>query len=335
MLVQLSERLIPAVETEMRAVMNADGQRPTLYDGMIHYHMGWVTAEMEPDEVPSGKRIRPLLCLLCCESAGGNWRQAVPAAASIEILHNFTLVHDDIQDHSPTRRGRPTVWTIWGVEQAINTGDAMFAQAHLAMVRLAAMGVDAGITVHALRRLDETCIELTKGQHADMLFEGKESVSVDDYLTMINGKTAVLLSLAAELGALIAGKDSAIVEHYAQFARNLGLAFQVRDDILGIWGDESAIGKSAATDIETRKKSLPVLYGLGRSGVLTSLYQETPSPTDFVARAISLLDSCGARQYAEQMESQFTEEALGHLTETGHEGDGLDALARFLLGRTS
>ncbi len=334
-LVSLSKKMIPPVEAEMRRVLNANGQKPNWFDGMIHYHMGWADADLNVAESPAGKRIRPLLCLLCAEAAGGDWRQAVPAGAAIEILHNFTLVHDDIQDKSPTRRGRQTVWKLWGENQAINAGDAMFAQAHLAMCNLLERGVAAGIVVQALRRLDETCLELTKGQHADMDFENRQNVSVSEYLAMIDGKTAALLALAAELGALIAGKDEATVNHYAQFARYLGLAFQVRDDILGVWGDEAEIGKSAATDIETRKKSLPVLYGLERSQPLRALYAAQPMPADFVPRAVSWLDEAGAQAYCEEMEQEYTDTAWGHMAALGETSQGLQTLTQFLLGRKS
>ena len=335
LLKNLAQTYLPAVVEEMKTVLNVTEETPTLFDGMIHYHMGWATADLQPDNVSAGKRIRPLLCLLACEAAGGDWQQTVPAAAAIEILHNFTLVHDDIQDHSPTRRGRETVWKIWGMEQAINTGDAMFAQAHLAMARLLERGVAPEVVVQAIRRLDETCIELTKGQHADMDFETRDTVTVDEYLAMIDGKTAALLALAAELGALVAGKPADVVDHYAQFARYLGLAFQVRDDILGIWGDESAIGKSAATDIETKKKSLPVLYGLEKSANLRGLYAEEPTPAGFVTQAIALLDETEALAYTEGVEGKYTQVALDHMAEVGEMSENLRGLTAFLLGRES
>jgi geranylgeranyl diphosphate synthase type I len=247
-------------------------------------------------------------------------------------------IHDDIQDKSPTRRGRPTLWTIWGSEQAINSGDAMFALAHIAMARLLERGVPAPIVVRALRRLDETCLELTRGQYNDMRFEQEETVMVDEYLAMINGKTAALLSLSTELGALIAGKDEETVAHYADFGRELGLAFQVRDDILGIWGDENLIGKSAATDIETRKKSLPVLYGLEQSERLRELYGRSENGDNFVEEAIRLLDEVDARQFTNNYERSYSHSALNHLEAVDPQGQGAEAihqLVTLLLNRES
>lgn len=333
---QLSEQMRQAVNAEMKAVLQATDETPNLFYGMMHYHMGWRDEQLQPADVHAGKQIRPVMCLLACQAAGGDWQQAVPAAAAIELLHNFSLIHDDIEDASPTRRGRQTLWTIWGTEQAINAGDAMFALAHLAMNRLVNRGVAAETAVTALRRFDETCLGLTQGQHADMDFEQREVVTVDEYLAMITGKTAVLVSLCTELGALIAGADPQTVEHYAQFGRNLGLAFQVIDDILGIWGDEAVIGKSASTDILTKKKTLPVLYGLNHNGALRQLYAQEQTDEAFVQQAIQVLNTTGARDYAIERATYYSENALQHLEEaapTGPAYTALNQLSAMLLQR--
>lgn len=330
------EKMIPALEAEMRTVLQANGQQPDLFYGMMHYHMGWVDSELNPADINGGKRIRPILCMLTCAAAGGAWEQAVPAAAAIELLHNFSLIHDDIEDASPTRRGRPTLWQLWGIEQAINSGDAMFALAHLAMNRLIERGVPAERVVTALRRFDETCVALTIGQHHDMDFENRAEVTVAEYLAMIEGKTAVLLSLCAELGALIAGQDETTIAHYATFGHDLGLAFQVQDDILGIWGDEARTGKSAATDITTKKKTLPVLYGLSQSDDLRQLYAESEGDEAFVTAVITHLDQNGAYDFAKDKASQYSQSALHHLTAaqpTGTAQAALQQLTDMLLKR--
>ncbi len=307
------DEMLPALEQEMRVVLQADGSPPDSFYGMMQYHMGWVDADLQPTNINSGKRIRPVLCLLACQAAGGDWRQALPAAAAIELLHNFSLIHDDIEDASPTRRGRDTVWKIWGIEQAINSGDSMFAAAHLAMCRLIERGVDPTVVVQALCRFDETCLALTQGQHADMDFETRDEVSVAAYLQMITGKTAVLIALSAELGALIAGAAPDIINHYAQFGRNLGLAFQVIDDILGIWGDEAVTGKSAATDIITKKKTLPVLYGLSQNAELRQLYAQENVADGFVETAVTLLNQAHAHNYAADQAAAYSQNALNSL----------------------
>lgn len=322
----LANSMIPAVDREMQKVLSFNTKFGDPFYGMMHYHMGWADEKFRSVEAVSGKRVRPLLCLLSTHAAGADWNLAIPGAASLEILHNFTLVHDDIQDISPTRRGRPTVWRIWGKNLAINSGDAMFAIAHLAMNRLSERGVSSDITVQALRRLDETCVDLTIGQHADMSFEERNDVTADDYIKMIEGKTAALLAFSSELGAIIAACPPEIVSHYAEFGRDLGLAFQIRDDILGIWGDESKLGKSSATDIETRKKSFPVLYGLANSPILMELYSQDTENDNFVKEVAEELDRVGARETSEALEEEYAKSALEHWEAAKPQGDAALAL---------
>lgn len=323
----MMNEMLPLVEQEMGEVLGASpGASAGLFRQMMHYHMGWLDTELNPTQGNGGKRIRPVLTLLSAAAAGSSWQQALPAAAAVELLHNFTLIHDDIEDNSPTRRGRPTIWQLWGIPQAINAGDAMFAAAHIALYRLRERDVKADIIVRAAGRFDETCMALTLGQHRDMNFETEMDVTVDDYLHMIGGKTAALLALCGELGSLVAGAEEGAVQHYAEFGRNLGLAFQIKDDILGIWGDEGAIGKSSATDIETRKKSLPVLFGLSQSAEMKRLYQSDASDTAFVEQVVQILDDCGARDFANRHAEKYSQEALGHLEDAKPRGAAARAL---------
>ena len=277
---------------------------------IMQYHMGWLDAELRPVAAPAGKRIRPLLCLLACAAAGGDPGAALPAAAGLELLHNFSLIHDDIEDDSPLRRHRPTTWTIFGLPITCNAGDAMFSLAHTAFYRMEALGVPPATVLAALRRFDEMCVALTEGQFLDMSFEGRLSVTPDDYFRMIAGKTGALLAVAPEIGALVAGAAPATVAAYRRYGAALGLAFQLQDDILGIWGDESATGKSAASDILSKKKSLPVLYALAHEAVgaeLTALYAgadftEPDVPAvlrSWIVPARAIRRSIGARATAE------------------------------------
>ncbi len=196
--------------------------------------------------------------------------------------------------------------------------------------------VPPATVVRALRRFDETCLSLTHGQYNDMDFETREVVQVDEYIEMTTGKTAALLSFCAELGAIIAGQDENSIAHYAEFGLNLGLAFQVIDDILGIWGDESKTGKSAATDIITKKKTLPVLYGLERSAALTGLYRHAEADDDFVREVVTLLDELGAREYASDRAVTYSADARKHLQDanpSGEAGEALLQLADLLMRR--
>ena len=320
------QQMIPAVEEEMRSVMRFGEKQAELFYGMMHYHLGWVDENLRSVDAASGKRVRPLLCLLTTSAAGGQWPRAVPGAAALELLHNFTLIHDDIQDQSPTRRGRPTLWKLWGANQAINSGDAMFSLSHIALSRMLELGVPAETIVRAVCRLDETCIDLTIGQFLDMTFEDQPEVSVEEYLEMIAGKTAALLAYSAELGARVAQQSPSTIGHYAAFGRDLGLAFQVRDDILGIWGDEAVIGKSSATDIVTRKKSLPILFGLAESPELREIFASVDSGDGFVERVVDILNQVGARKVAESYEEKYATSALDHLIAAKPRGEATEAL---------
>ena len=262
MTAEIFSRYLPPIETEMRRVLDVQGDLLIGHYDMLRYHMGWVDAQRQPAKVNSGKRVRPVLVLLACEAAGAPADHALPTAAAVELLHNFSLIHDDIEDDSPTRRHRPTVWALWGRPQAINAGDAMFTLARTALAGLSARGLPAEETLQAYHIFDETCLRLTEGQYLDMSFENRMDVTVDEYLTMIDGKTAALVGASLELGALVGRAAPDTRQRLAEFGRHLGLAFQVQDDILGIWGDEALTGKSAESDILTRKKSLPVIYAL-------------------------------------------------------------------------
>ena len=196
---------LPLIEAEMRDVLAIPQDAAAGHYQIMQYHMGWLDAALQPAVAPAGKRIRPLLCLLACAAAGGDPGAALPAAAGLELLHNFSLLHDDIEDNSPLRRHRPTAWTIFGMPITCNAGDGMFSLAHMAFYRMEALGVPPATVLAALRRFDEMCVALTEGQFLDMSFERRLSVTPDDYFRMIAGKTGALLAVAPEIGALVAG----------------------------------------------------------------------------------------------------------------------------------
>ncbi len=296
-----------AIDAEIKDLLNYPSPDADAYWQMLYYHMDWENYG-QPDPKP-GKRIRPLLTLLSAEAQSGAYEAALPFAAAVEILHNFSLVHDDIQDQSDLRRGRLTVYKLWGVPQAINAGDALFTYSHAALRRAKLPAEDL---VTAWQIFDDTCLALTRGQYLDMSFETRDQVSVAEYFEMIGGKTAALLGAAAELGALAAGATPAQRLHFREYGRHLGLAFQVRDDILGIWGDESVTGKSAATDIITRKMTLPVLHGMEQSADFAKAYASTEAS---VAEIVQMLQDIGADEHATEIEHHHSDLAMHHLAE--------------------
>jgi geranylgeranyl diphosphate synthase type I len=310
-LAELAAAYLPCVEAEMRDLLRAPSAAAGGHYAIMQYHMGWLDADLQPAQAPTGKRVRPLLCLLACAAAGGDPACAVPAAAGLELLHNFSLIHDDIEDGSPMRRHRATAWTRFGMPQACNAGDGMFSLAHAAFTRLPARGVTLAATLAAIERFGEMCIKLTEGQYLDMAFESRADVSVDEYFAMIAGKTGTLLAASPEIGAVIAGVDAAPTAAYRRFGAALGRAFQLRDDILGIWGDEETTGKSTASDILSKKKSLPVLYGLthapGRE--LRARYAGPAFTEADVPRVLALLDTAGAREYTQAQVALASDEA--------------------------
>ncbi len=327
---QFMKRYAADLDATMRQIVNQLPDRATGFGVMARYPLGWVDEHDRAYESTTGKRIRPLFLLLCTEAAGGEWRQALPAAAAVELLHNFSLIHDDIQDNSPVRHGRPTVWKIWGLANAINAGDAMFSLAYDALEQLSTTGVPAETTLKVWRVFNQTNLELTRGQHLDMRFEKQQNVSVEDYIWMITGKSAALLAACAQIGALIGSGDEQTASQYAEFALNLGIAFQIRDDILGIWGDPGITGKSIATDILSRKKSLPVLYGLERSSELVEIYDYGELSESDVTRAVELLDTLNAHEYAREIEGLYYGKAIQALEKANPQGNAGSGLRQFV-----
>jgi geranylgeranyl diphosphate synthase type I len=327
---------MPLIDQELRACIPSPEDGDDAFIGMMHYHMGWTDEHFQPTMARTGKRLRPLLTLLACQAAGGSPQLALPAAVAVEIIHNFSLIHDDIEDRSITRRGRRTVWSLWGEAQAINTGDAMFVLAHLALHRLSLYGVTVRCIVSAMRVLDEACLALCRGQYMDLAFENTLEVSTDAYMTMIAGKTAALLGCAMQLGALIALGDLSATKRYRSVGEKLGFAFQIQDDILGIWGEPEVTGKPVADDLRSRKKTLPVVYVLSdarntQAARLRALYsQDRLSETD-IAEAMHILDESGARQYAEQLATHYLRETLAEIDALGAETQAADALRELAL----
>jgi geranylgeranyl diphosphate synthase type I len=316
------------IETELRRAIGSGASALDAYYLMLTYHMGWVDADnqaLPPGQ--GGKRIRPLLTLLTCAAAGGEAESALPVAAGIELLHNFSLLHDDIQDNSPLRRGRPTVWRLWGAPQAINAGDALFTLAHLAVLELGARGLPAAIALEVLGDFDRTCLALTQGQHLDMAFERRVRVTEAEYLTMIEGKTAALVSACARMGGRVAGAETERVEHLTQYGRHLGLAFQIHDDWLGIWGDPAVTGKSVASDLEARKKSLPVVFALERSDDFVKAYARPHLDGESVSELSQTLAHFGADQHTRELSAQHTRQALDHLAAARLTGPAADVLS--------
>jgi geranylgeranyl diphosphate synthase type I len=318
--------LISYIEMELqRQVARLEGPRTTSFHEMLTYHMGWTGEGAGPEA--AGKRIRPLILLLCtaASSTDGAWQSALPAAAAVELVHNFSLVHDDIQDNSDRRRGRPTAWVKWGEPMAINIGDALFVLSNQALIDLK-QNYPPEVVLLAAEILHNTCLELTRGQFLDMSYQARTDLRVEDYWPMISGKTAALLSACCHIGSLLGGADDSRQEAYRSFGHYLGLAFQVQDDILGIWGDEALTGKSAAGDLVEGKNSLPVLAGLSTNGRFAARWRQGPVQAAEVQELARILAGEGGYQAAMDAATQMTDLALMSLRETDPQGEAGQAL---------
>ncbi|HEX5241506.1 MAG TPA: polyprenyl synthetase family protein [Candidatus Limnocylindrales bacterium] len=308
--------LIADTEAEiLRLVSSTDPATAGVYE-MCRYHLGL------DGSGSSGKRMRPVLGLLAYASIAGDHRAALPGAAAVELGHNFSLVHDDIEDHDVERRHRPTLWAVHGVPQAINTGDMLFSLSRIALHRLTDLGFPDRKVLRLMRLYDETCVALCEGQYMDMrAAEDDGPMSVEAYFDMIGRKTAALIAGAIEAGALLATDDDEVIARYRAFGWDLGIAFQLNDDLLGIWGEETATGKEP-TDIARHKQTLPVLYAFEHARPedrerLTALWSAAELRPGDVAELRSILDRAGARVETRSQARAHRDRALASLDAAG------------------
>ncbi|MEU3045484.1 family 2 encapsulin nanocompartment cargo protein polyprenyl transferase [Streptomyces sp. NPDC006984] len=309
--VALLERSRGAVQPELRSALDT---LPGAVRRVALYHFGWEHADGSPAAAGAGKAIRPALVLASCRALGGDPARALRAAAAVELAHNFSLLHDDVIDEDATRRHRPTAWTVFGTADAIVAGDAMLALA----LRLLAEDGDPR-SVAASGRLAACVIELCAGQQADCAFEelSPEEVTLDDCLGMATAKTGALLGASCALGALYADAGEEEVRAMDAFGREAGLAFQLIDDLMGIWGDPARTGKSVGADLCARKKSLPVVAALASGTVaaeeLAALYRG-PMGASAAARAADAVERAGGRDWAQLQAADRMSRALGELS---------------------
>ncbi|CAM5633442.1 polyprenyl synthetase family protein [Streptomyces fumanus] len=328
----VDEALTPALRAAVEALPAAERL-------VARYHRGWCEADGAPRSAApgGGKAVRPALTLLCALAVGARPSAAVPGAVAVELVHDFTLLHDDVIDGDALRRHRPAAWSLFGTPAAVLTGDALLVAA------LRALTDAPGGNGPAAQELVGALLELVEGQSRDVAFEQASEVSVADYLAMATGKTGALIGCACALGGVLGGADPDRVAGLREFGRRLGVAFQCADDILGIWGRSALSGKPVGADLAARKKSLPVVAALAAPGAasrrLRDLYR-APGPlgADDIALARRLLEETGGRRAAEEEAHRQSAAALRALAQARPTADAcrqLHALARAMTHRAS
>ncbi|MEO3786400.1 polyprenyl synthetase family protein [Actinocorallia sp. B10E7] len=300
------------------ALREAVGSLPETVRLIAGYHRGWWDAEGRPAD-SGGEAFRPTLALLAARAVGGRAEDAVPAAVAVELIHDFSLLHDDVMDSGGTRRRRPAAWRVFGTGRAILAGDVLLA---LALKTPAATGDPA-------RVLTTGVLDLLHGQELDMSFESRDDVLLSECVAMAVGKTGALMRCACALGADAGGGSPEQVAAFALFGEHLGLAFQHADGLLGIWGDPAETGKPLYSDLINRKKSLPVVAaltaGTPEARALHDLYRG-PGPFD-PAEAAALVEAAGGRAWSVERLAQLRNQALATLQAVAPDPSALAELA--------
>lgn len=331
------------LDAAMEAVIASCSQDLALYR-WAHYHLGWRDESLTPvsDEARKaygGKRLRGVLAMLACEAVGGDGPSAAPAGAAVELIHNFSLVHDDIEDNDEERRHRPTVWKLWGIPHAINVGSNMQALVDASVLRLSE-AFPAEAVVRSFRVVTKAILLMTEGQYLDMAAQDAAEMSLDDYFRMTGGKTAALLQASLEIGAGLGTEHADQVAALAEFGNRFGLAFQSRDDYLGMWGDPALTGKPVASDLIQGKRSLPVVHALSAAPAETEAGGRLRAAleTRDVETALALFEALGTQRFVTERVAEHTSAALAALERANVSGPSAQAIreiAAYALGRES
>ena len=352
---------VPAAEVSVRRV----GQLPgafQLYQGhvgdalrrglsvgcdglhdMLRFHMGWGDARGRRVEGRAGKGLRPTLCLIACDATGGDVRQAMPAAVALEYVHNFSLIHDDIQDRDETRHGRPTLYWQWGMPRALVAGNFLRSIADRTVQELVESGLGERLALDVAGALTSAYLEMIEGQYMDLEFEGRRDITVQQYLDMISKKTGALIRCSVDLGAMVGSRDDEMRSAFHEFGRALGFLFQIRDDVLGVWGETEQTGKPVYADIRRKKNSFPVMHAMafsidGDAKTLQDIYRQSDDEIsdEDLATVLEILGRADTRRSAQEVAEGFRDqamEAIASVELSPETRDGLEELTDFLLVR--
>ncbi len=320
-----------ALDQELKEVFSS--RQGFLYD-VLRYHLGWTDERGNAEVNPAPLHLPAILALATCEAISNDFRSALPAAAGVELVYNFTLVHGDVQSGRPESGDRPSIWWVWGPAQAINAGDGLHALGRTTIMRLAQRGVPPKQVLRAVESLDRACLVLCEGQYMDLEFQDRLMVTSAAYFDMIGRKTGALTGCSAETGALAAGVDEAGCDRFHDMGVKIGMAWQVHRDILDLWGQHG--DAMTASNVLSKKKSLPLIYALENAPLtakreLGNIYMKRVLEPEDVSRLVEILDQAGARRFAEDKALELVDQALACINQAGLTSDGMERLRR--LGR--
>lgn len=330
------------IDAALRAELN--GLTLPLYE-THSYYMGWTGTDGSGPANSGGKRLRPTLALLAADAAGGRPERAMPVAVSLEYVHNFSLIHDDLEDQDRIRHHRPTVWAVWGEATAIISGNAMLKIADRAMERLSEHGISPEVVLEAQHSLTANYLRMMEGQYLDIQFESLSSVTVEQYLDMIERKTGALIETAVFLGSLVGrpgGPDREFSEGLRSVGYELGRIFQIRDDMLGVWGGQET-GKPVGADIQRKKKALPAVHALNMAtGAAKERIEQIFAREELTGKdvedALQVMDDLQTQEYCQSLADKRWHRARSVIQSLELAGDtaaDLEELGEFLLVRTS
>ena len=280
---------------------------------MLSYHLGWSDQTGQPEDNPPPGHFPSLIALVTCQALSGGFRKALPIAAAVEFVYNFTLVHGDVQSGGIDAQERPSIWWVWGPAQAINAGDGLHALGRSTIMRLAEGGLDPDKVLLAVKALDQACLSLCEGQYMDLSFQDQLLVTEADYLEMVRRKAGALPGCSAQLGALASGADADTCGQFQGLGAKLGMAWQLTRDLSSLWGP--AGDGWSTSNVLNKKKSLPIIYAFEHSDIPTkrelgNIYMKRVLEREDTARIIEILEQCEARRYAENQAQELADEAL-------------------------
>ena len=312
---QMFQRYRASISSSLRDGLS---QRYSQVYDMLRYYMGWVDENGRPHEAMEGKALRPTLCLFACEAVGGAVEMAMPSAVALEFIHNFSLIHDDIQDRDETRHNRKTLWAVWGDPKALVAGNVLRVVADECLHQLLESGLDYERALSAGALFTEAYLEMIEGQYLDLQFEGRHDIAMSDYLNMISRKTGALIRCSLNLGAVVGAQELGVADAFKECGRAIGYVFQIIDDVLGVWGDEETTGKPVGADIRRKKNSYPVVYAMQTADhqdkqMLDEIYEKDKLDDTDVESVLEVMDRLNVRDHAQYEAERYAEAAMASL----------------------